>query len=106
MVDFVGAHPRAAEISDRLDLCGHKPYMFVVTPDKKLLAGEIFGKDGWTAELERYSSPPSYFWSKEIDGVTIRMANMQEIPLPQTKPVAVRDWPIQITEAQQVELAS
>ena len=55
---------------------------------------EVFGKDGWTASEETRRTD----WSKTILGVTVILYDAKQLPPVIPRPVALTEWPIQLTE--------
>ena len=62
--------------------------------DKLTAYAEVFGKDDWTALEESRRTD----WSKTILGVTITLYDAKHMPSRQPRPVALNEWPIQLTE--------
>ena len=65
-------------------------------PESLALAGEVFGKQGWTAEPDGLS----YSWSKTVEGVLIIIDNALVYPPLETRPVLSTEFPIQLADAQ------
>ena len=55
---------------------------------------KVFGKDGWLAT----DSGSRIDWSKTILGVTVTIYDAKHMPPREPRPVALSEWPIQLTE--------
>lgn len=60
------------------------------------LLGRVFGRNGWTAELEYYGK--FFNWSKELDGVKLIIYCAQNSTTPEKFPVDPKQFPIQLED--------
>jgi hypothetical protein len=82
---------------------GGEPYFCVSCSDysrTKVLQewAEAFGMNDWTAEPDGTKIK----WTRTFDGVKLIIYGAKELPVPEPRPVAVTEWPLQLTEGTSV----
>ena len=61
------------------------------------LAGEVFGKDGWTRQQSWQVT--CFNWTREIDSVAVTIQDAETIPLPKTgDPISPKQFPLLLKE--------
>lgn len=90
---FLDKYSAALEKSDAM--LNVEASMLFATQDDAALLGTVFGKSGWTRELSYDGT--SFHWIKTVDGISIRIANVEDMELNNT-PVPEKAFPILLNE--------
>lgn len=61
--------------------------------------GEVFGRAGWEAKISGGYQFHGFDWTKEVDGVRVKIEGAQKIDQPQSFPVDPKQFPLQIEDA-------
>lgn len=61
------------------------------------LIGDVFGRTGWTQELNY--DRKTYNWKRVISGVLVQITNAESAPVETTKEVPPNKFPLQLVEA-------
>lgn len=62
--------------------------------------GDTFGRSGWEAKLVTgYSQFDGFNWTKEVDGVRVKIEGAQKLDQPKSFPVDPKQFPIQLEDA-------
>lgn len=77
----------------RLDLQWHSDHASLL-----LEAGKAFGQEGWTA----VGKGDHYDWTKIVMGIEVKIEHAQKLPELETRPVMLKDWPIQLEDTKGV----
>ena len=96
--EWLAKHAPNIKEGNAFDSSG-KPYFCATCADYTRTAilrefAEAFGMDDWVAE----SDGAKIKWTRTLDGVEMIIYNAKELPVPEPRPVAVTEWPLQLTE--------
>lgn len=93
---FAKSYPRAVDLEDSFFYSFNDKLHFQIRD--AAIAGEVFGKNGWTRKRDPYASKITYHWKREIDSVIVQieaaevMEDMNDVPVPpKAFPIALQE---------------